>query len=116
VRFPHTGYWTKAQGNNDGSVQTATTREGKGVKFRCQLTPETSAGSYERTGLELSNPFLLLCKIDPGEKFQPGDDFTFDNYPGKRFRCSIAKPLKWDAIRRISFMQITLELLDHTPA
>lgn len=115
MRFHHTGYWTKAQGNNDGSVQTATTREGKGVKFRCQLTAETSSASFGTTGVELSNPYLLICPIEIGRQFAVGDDFTFDNHPGKRFRLSV-KPLPWDAIKRIRYEQVTLELLDHTPA
>jgi len=113
VRFPHIGFWKQAPAGSAGGVATATTRDARGVQFRAQLTPEPASASFERTGVELSNPHLLLCPLEIGKQMAPGDDLTFSHKPGKVYRVAV-KPMEWDAIRRIRFAQVSLELLDHT--
>jgi len=116
VRFPHTGYWKQAQANASGNVQTATTRDGRGVRIRCQATPLDAATAFDKTGNgELRNPFELFLPFAQGTLMQAGDDITLDNHPGKVFRIS-TKPVPWDAIRRIRYVHAVVEQLDHTEA
>lgn len=112
--YPHSGYWKQAQANAAGNVQTATTREGKGVRIRCQATPLDAATAFDKTGNgELSNPFELFLPFALGRPMAVGDDITLDNHPGKVFRISV-KPVPWDAIKRIAYYHVIAEQLDHT--
>lgn len=116
MRFPHTGYWKQAQANAAGNVQTATTRDGRGVRIRCQATPLDAATAFDKTGNgELRNPFELFLPFAQGALMQAGDDITLDNHPGKVFRISV-KPVPWDAILRIRYVHAVVEQLDHTEA
>jgi hypothetical protein len=102
-RKPHTFTLTAIAEQKTGNRVDVPTY-GAGSAILCQITPETPRTVFDKWGMELEMPHLMLCEISDGSAIKIGDVGTYDS---REFTVKGVK--KWQAGNKTDHMEILLE-------
>lgn len=75
--YPHTVTVRPASEVPDPSTKVvAVPTFGSGVSVDCRVTPQKHSTMFYAHGLMLKRPHMLVCALDDGSNFHPGDEVT----------------------------------------
>jgi hypothetical protein len=90
-------------------------QRGTGVGVQGQLTPISSEQVFRDTGMELTNPHLFLCDLEPVSTVPIKPNMQAEDVGGVVYAVR-GKPRRWNAIPVQSFGEVYLEELGVQPS
>jgi len=83
---------------------------GTGRQVSCQVSPERSTVMFERFGVELLNPFLLLCDSEDAGAFETGGEVDWNGHT-----YAIRAVQRFEGIGLADHCSVMLERLEVAP-